>query len=226
MTVRVVLPGGVGPTGPTGPGGGGGGSTGPTGATGPTGSSGVTGPTGSSGTGATGFTGPTGSAGPTGATGDGFTGPTGAASNVTGPTGPAGGVDVARATADGTTVHPMTTSPDFAVIPQMTIALATTLTDVLVTFTCTTELLNGDSWDAAIFVDNVLLGGAQRTFTFFGGSQLGLMSARIDGYTGTLQALVQALPPGAHTFDVRWKVNAGTARLVGVERSIIAFEVP
>lgn len=120
----------------------------------------------------------------------------------------------------------MTTSPDYAVIPQMTVGLVTTLSDVLVTFTCTTEMYNGDDWDATIYVDGIVLTDATRKFSFFGGSQLGLIPARVDGYTGTLQALVQGLPAGAHTFDVRWKVNAGTARLVGIERSIIAFEVP
>jgi hypothetical protein len=130
-----------------------------------------------------------------------------------------------RAQAAGATLNPSTTGAAFAVIPEMTVTMTTRVPEVWVSFNGTVEVLDGDDWDVAIFSDGVEVTGTRRNIDFFGGAIVGLAPARIDGFPAGLHALVTGLVSGAHTFDVRWKVNVGTARATGAERSIIAFEV-
>lgn len=130
-----------------------------------------------------------------------------------------------RGQAAGATLNPTTTSAVFVVIPEMTVTMITRGKDVWVSFNSTVEVLSDDDWDLAIFLDGVEVASTRRNVDFFGGFILGLAPARIDGFPATLQALITGVTAASHTFDVRWKVNAGSARATAIERNLIAFEI-
>lgn len=128
------------------------------------------------------------------------------------------------ATAIGTTVNPTRTLGSFAVVPQMTVTIVSpSAVAVRVTFECTFSLLNNDDFDFAIFVDGVQQTPPHNLEFHATTGILGLVPGAIDGVIGSAQARVSALA-GSHTYDVRWRANAGTARAVGTERRILAVE--
>jgi hypothetical protein len=124
----------------------------------------------------------------------------------------------------GTASAPTSTNASFVQIPQMTLALITHGAPVFVFFNGCFNMQNGDNWDLAIYVDGSLNAASQQHQQFFGGSLLGLVPANMPGCTVNAMALVTGLSAGSHTFEARWSVAAGTARTVGVQRTLTAFE--
>ena len=170
-------------------------------------------------TGVTGPLGVTGATGPQGVTGpQGATGPRGA----TGPTAPVSG----SSSAAGVTSGPTTASATYVVVPEMTVSFVTGGTrPVFVLFQGSFNIRDGDNWFISIFVDGVQVAASEMNNHFFGGSLLGLTPAQINAGFAGCRALVTGLSAASHTFDVRWKVTAGSARAITTERQITAFEI-
>lgn len=108
-------------------------------------------------------------------------------------------------------------------MPEMTVTIVTSKANAEIGFSMTAQLLSGDNWDLSVFVDGVEL--ARRNNTFFGGSLLGLVPSQLNGIVLAVVVLATGLTPGSHTFTMQWRANAGTARAVGTQRSILVHEV-
>lgn len=123
--------------------------------------------------------------------------------------------------AAGSTSAPTTTSASFVVIPEMT-ATIITLTrggKLLVTFGCTFNVVALDQFDVELYVDGVAIAGTLRNIT-------ALTLALTEQVPMSIQGLTDALTPGSHTVEAKWKRSAGTARARGIERGISVVEVP
>jgi hypothetical protein len=185
------LPGITGPSGPSG------GPPGPTGSTGIQGLPGITGPTGPAG--ATGTNGQTGPPGPAGATGPGGGPP--------GPTGPTGNADV-KIFGVNSTFSAGICSPTYTSIPDLsqTIVLTDTATlEITGTggiFSSAGVYVFAPEIKISIFCNNVLMPNASQLYTLFD------LSWHI--------ALIDTLPPGTYTFDVRGKSLNSYCILVGL----------
>jgi hypothetical protein len=162
------------------------------GATGPTGLSGTIGPTGPTGTiGATGATGTGGVVGPTGATG--ATGPSG---GPIGPTGPTGNTNVKIFGVNSTFATNICNST-YTLIPNLsqTIVLTDTATIEITgtggIYSNTGTYVFAPKVKISIFCNNVLMPNASQMYTLLD------LSWHI--------ALIETLPPGTYTFDVRGK---------------------
>lgn len=126
----------------------------------------------------------------------------------------------------GVTNAPTTTSASFIVIPEMTITNAIRNNNVLILFCATFNLVSGDNFNLAIFVDGVEAAGTRRTIAFTGASGLlGLSPGSIGGYDVSLHHIATGLSVGSHTFEVRWAAMSGAARAVSTNRKIIVAEV-
>lgn len=116
----------------------------------------------------------------------------------------------------GSTSDPTTASGSFSVIPDMSLSLVTTGNNVLVQFSSSFNVNAADSFDFSIFVDGVEHMNARRHAQ---------CATAISGLPSSTQALITSLGAGSHTFDVRWKANAGSARALGVLRSLVVAEL-
>lgn len=115
----------------------------------------------------------------------------------------------------GTTANPSSVSVAFVLLPEMTLALTTNGGPVLVLFSSTlSTLVDGDSFDYAIFVDGVEVVPSERRFDPPGATNI----------PGSTQALL-TLAAGAHTFEVRWKAVIGSAAAFGTDRSLTVVEL-
>lgn len=116
----------------------------------------------------------------------------------------------------GSTSGPTTASGSYVVIPEMTLTLNTNGKNVLIQFSSSFNLQAADGFDFSIHVD-----GAENV-----PSKRHMESATaIAAVVGSTMALITGLAAGSHTFDVRWKATAGSARAVGILRSLIITEL-
>ncbi len=130
-----------------------------------------------------------------------------------------------KQSAVGTTSAPTTTSASYVVIPQMTVTITTSGGNVLILFNGAFNVQSNDDFTIGIHEDSVLVAGTEQRSAFFGGSLLGLTPAAIT--SGNVSAIGMVIAPsaGSHTYDVRWKVAAGTARAITTQRQIIVTEL-
>ncbi len=204
------------------------------GPTGPTGAAGDPGPTGPAVylQAEEGEAGPPGIPGPIGLTG--IPGPAGPAvfleadapeGDIGPPGAPAQPTTLTRSLSAGSTSDPTSTSGTFSVIPQMTVTLSTTRSEVLALFSGTFQVLHDDTWVLAVFLDGSEVTDSRRTVDFFGGVLIGLVPSRLDSIPISIHGLISGLTGGTHTIDVRWSVTGGTARAIGTQRSLICVEI-
>jgi hypothetical protein len=116
----------------------------------------------------------------------------------------------------GSTSGPTTASAAYVVIPEMTLPLNTNGKTVLIQFSSSFNLQAADAFDFAIHVDGSIHAPSTRHME---------SATAVASLVGSTQALITGLAAGAHTFDVRWKQTAGSARAVGVLRSLIVTEL-
>lgn len=116
----------------------------------------------------------------------------------------------------GSTANPTYAVGTYAVIPEMTLTLACTGAPVWLGFSSSFLIQAADAFDFAIHVDGTIHAPSTRH----------LESATvIAAAVGSTQALITGLAAGNHTFDVRWKQTAGSARALGILRSLSATEL-
>lgn len=116
----------------------------------------------------------------------------------------------------GSTADPTTASSTYVVVPEMSITLSTTGNSVLVQFSSSFNVNAADSFDFSIFVDGSEHANAHRHVQ---------CATAIAGLPSSTQALITGLGAGNHTFDVRWKASSGSARALGILRSLVAAEL-
>lgn len=134
-------------------------------------------------------------------------------------------ISSAKQSAVGTTSAPTTTSASYVVIPQMTVTITTSGGNVLILFNGAFNIQSNDDFTVGIHEDAVLVSGTEQRSAFFGGSLLGLTPGAITSGIASTIGMTVAPSAGSHTYDVRWKVAAGTARAITTQRQIIVTEL-
>lgn len=123
----------------------------------------------------------------------------------------------------GSTSNPTTTSATYVVVPQMTITATTNGGNVLVMFNGLFDLNDGDNFDLSPFLDGVEYGSTHRSEMLFNVTGLGIGGNAT--YSGSVTTRVTGLAAGSHTFDIRWRAIAGTARGNLITRELVILEV-
>lgn len=132
----------------------------------------------------------------------------------------------AKASATSSTSAPTTTSATYVVIPEMTVTLIGSGRSVLVNFVGSFNIQNNDDFTIGIHLDSSLLAETEQRISFFGGTLLGLTPANITAGSISANAIVSGSSAlGSHTYDIRWKRAAGTARAITTQRQFMALEL-
>lgn len=124
----------------------------------------------------------------------------------------------------GSTSAPTTTSASYVVIPEMTLTITTQGGSIVVGFNGSFNVRDGDDFTIGIHQDGSLVGKEQR-LAFFGGTLLGLTPASMTSYPAIISARIATPSAASHTYDVRWKVAAGTARAITTLRQMTVTEI-
>ena len=129
-----------------------------------------------------------------------------------------GGHEVfARAKATGSTPGPTQSSSTPAVLEEMSLSITTVGGELLIGFSSTFDVHNGDEGTYQLYLDGDPY-ETPRKVAYAGGSEIG-------GAPYGLGTLVVGLSPGGHTVDVRWSATAGSLRAVGTQRVLFAMEI-
>lgn len=127
-----------------------------------------------------------------------------------------------RATA--TTSAP-TNAGALAVVPEMSVTIATLGGPVLVSAQATLDVRDGDAGSAALYVDGAQIASTLSDVAFAGG--VGALDPNASGTQDlSFLDLVVGLAAGSHTFELKWARTAGTLRAIGLERGLHARELP
>jgi len=124
----------------------------------------------------------------------------------------------------GSTSAPTTTSNSYVVIPEMTSTIVTSGGNVLLFFNGSFNVQSDDDFTIGIHQDSVLISDTERRVSFFGGSLLGLTPANMVSAPISIFGIVSP-STGSHTYDVRWKQSAGTARAITTMRQFTTIEI-
>jgi hypothetical protein len=125
----------------------------------------------------------------------------------------------------GLAIAPTTTSTAFILIPDMLMTASVQTPAVQLQFYSTFNMVHGDNWQAAAFVDGSEISGSRLTMAFNASSGSLVTNGSLPGAFASIDVSVVGLTSASHVFDVRWAVTTGTARTVGVQRSLSVKEI-
>lgn len=120
----------------------------------------------------------------------------------------------------GSTNPASSTNASFVVVPEMTTSLSISTGRAQLVFSGTFDVRDGDSFDLALFVDGAEQSGSRRRVEYQSAQLISIVPGRIPADTLSLTWGATGLSAGSHTFSVRWARVGGTARCVGVMRSL------